>query len=219
VLDADPELRLVSALEVPSRRAIDGFSAVLGEERAGALMRQLDRRGVSAATMREHQERLRSIAEARPHVREEALCDVIASITTMRIFNPQPTLAAPALILALSNHTTMAMLRQRAIALQQRPPTPTTEDDLATTALRGDVLLQVWRRLAEQNESREALASMAKYVLLLRGRHDFHVRVVAESTPFLLRHGSQIGTGERRRSAVQELRQDTLDELKAHPRD
>ena len=203
------------------RNEFDGWQAIVGEAVAAEFQRSRDGVPYDMEGLRAFAADLPSQLSKHPQVREEALCDALASITVMNVFNPKPHVAAPALVLALWNHTTLAMMRQR-VARMVGDDAMRERDEhrwsLMPLAMRGWILLRLWEHLVGRHQTAEVAGVMAQFVLLQRERHDARVYAVAHATPFLVFTGMRSGAMDAladEESSPLLVRQDVLADMGA----
>jgi hypothetical protein len=131
-----------------------------------------------------------------PQLREEATCDLLASMAVIGTFGVDASIAVPAMVLALANHTTLALMRQRIgqmVSEEQAAEHDERKWSVMPIALRGWVLLRVWQQLVGKTESAKAREAMGRLVFAQRERHARRVRAVAEEAPFLVFAGYRAG--------------------------
>jgi hypothetical protein len=167
------------------RRA--GRAAILGEPLASAIAASNPPAPVDYREIAEIGSDLATYLVLHPQIREEALCDLLASRTVMDVFNPQPGIAILGILLCLWNQTTLALMRQRIYRIFDGSASDDHPDrSIMPLAIRGWFLGRVWGDLIRRNESDEAAALWGEILIAQRERHDARVRSIAEAVPFLI---------------------------------
>jgi len=161
-----------------------GYEALLGRSRAQELLASIGRPELGDESIRAVHAGLPERLALHPQLREEAICDFAASVAVMTAFNPPPTLALPDLLLALANHSTLAMMRERLARRDVARAASNAQwsaQPALPIAMRGWILFRMWQDLIRRNESDDTVRTFGGYVVTLRERHDRLVRSVADA--------------------------------------
>lgn len=173
---------------------VAGVSAVVGTDAAPELRRG-PRTEADLEGMTEFRKTLPTVIDASPHIREEALCDVLAAMVVIEISRRVPEFVIPALRLALSNHTTLTGMCRRAVACLTDEAHPEASD-LVHQGLRGWIFVEIWTEMIEMMRDEEAVTQFGKMMALQGPRHDRRVRSIADWAPFLVFDGQHRGLFE-----------------------
>lgn len=193
--DRDVDAALEPLLEAETREdRLAGRAAVLGPE-AGTLETGGRSRPAPDA-LREFNRSLPSRLAAEPHLRDEAVCDLLAASAVLRLLPLPARVIAPAIRLALYNHTTLSGLRQRTIDSVVDDEGVDSESFLLSYAVRGWLLMEILSSTVKHQEGREGLHQFGRRLQVHQQRHDRRVRAVADWAPFLIFQAAQAGVLE-----------------------
>jgi hypothetical protein len=133
-----------------------------------------------------------------PHLRDEAVCDLLAAVVVLDVVELGPGVVIPALRLALGHHKTLVGVRERTIRdnLPDVAPNGTEQSQLVPSGLRGWIFTEIWKRFIHLRSGDEALNDYMELLHVQQRQHSRRIQGVADWAPMLILHGARTGLFE-----------------------